>query len=87
MRGNLASENILRIEGPDDGDSATTPARLEMTGAELESGWQEKTIAVPSADFQSVKTFFTVSIQYSQPPRTTTPGGGGTVYLDDIRYE
>lgn len=87
VRGDLSAENRLRIEGPDDGNSGTPTARVELTGDQLAQGWQEVTLPIPPTDFQNVKVFLTISIQYSQPPRTTAAGNGGTVYLDDIRYE
>jgi hypothetical protein len=34
-----------------------------------------------------VKIFATFVIQYAQPPRTTAPGNGGVIYIDDLRYE
>lgn len=87
VRGELSEGNRLRIEGPDDGDSFTPTARVELSADQLGQGWQEITLPIPVTDFQSVKVFMTISLQYSQPPRTTAAGDGGTVYLDDIRYE
>jgi len=85
VRGNLSLNTKLRIEGPDDGDVGTTPSRTELTT--LSSDWTKVTLVVPSADFSSVKSFITVSFQYTQPAFTTAPGDGGEVYLDDIQYE
>ena len=83
VRGSLSSDTRLRIEGP--GDNVLTPARTELTS--LSSDWQEVSLPIPTAsDFSDVKIFLTISFQYSQPSGTTTPGEGGVVYLDDIRY-
>lgn len=86
VRGGLGVDNSLRIEGPSDGSAGATPARMELTSSELSSDWTEITLPVPAADFSAVKVFATFSIQYDQPPRTTNPGTGGLIYLDDIRY-
>lgn len=84
VRGHLSEGTKLRIEGP--GDGVGTPARVELDS--LGSGWQEVTLPnIPSADFNPVNVFLTISFQYTQPPRTTVAGGGGLVFLDDIRYE
>lgn len=87
IRGSLSLGNRVRVEGPDDGDPRTPlPALVEFAADQL-ADWQEVTMAIPAADFEAMKTFMTVSIQYAQPPRTTPAGAGGTVYLDDVRYE
>jgi hypothetical protein len=44
-------------------------------------------LSIPSADFANVKAFIIVTFQFAQPSGSSTPGGGGIVYLDDIRYE
>ncbi len=85
LRGVLSTANTLRIEGPSDGFS--TAARLEIAGPDLSASWQDVTLTIPSVDFTSVKIFATFSIQYAQPPRTTAPGNGGVIYIDDLRYE
>lgn len=85
IRGSLSEGNIVRIEGP--GDTVSTPARLELADSDINGGWVFESISIPPGDFRNVKVFITVSIQYAQPPRTTAAGNGGTVYLDDVRYE
>jgi hypothetical protein len=85
VRGSLSSGTRLRIEGPDDGPGGITPQRLELSA--LDPNWTAVTMSIPAADFASVKIFLTVSFQYTQPPRTTAPGEGGTVFFDEIRYE
>ena len=92
IRGTLASDTYVRIEGPDDGPGGITPARMEslpsLTGTfTLTEDWQKQELTVPAGDFNQVKSFLTLSIQYMQPVGTTVGGGGGTIYLDDIRYE
>lgn len=85
VRGHLSENTILRVEGPDDGDTATTPARTEISS--LSNDWTPLVVLVPAADFTTVKSFVTISLQYTQPPFSTSPGEGGTVYFDEIRYE
>lgn len=87
VRGRLALNNRLRVEGPDDGTGGDTAVMTELTAAQLSEDWQDLELAVPAIHFSGVKIYMTVSIQYEQPPRTTQPGEGGTVYFDDIRYE
>lgn len=87
VRGNLSDNNVLRIEGPDDGAGGNTAARTEISGSSLAAGWQKVTLPVPSQEFSNVKVFLTISIQYDQAPRTTLAGEGGTVFIDDIQYE
>lgn len=85
VRGNLSLHTKLRIEGPDDGAGGITAARTEITS--LTNDWAKVTLAVPTGDFSSIKSFFTLSFQYEQPAFTTAPGDGGVVYIDDVRYE
>jgi hypothetical protein len=85
VRGNLSLHTSLRIEGPDDANESTTPARTELST--LSNDWTKVTLSVPSGDFVNVKSFITVSFQYDQPAFTTAPGEGGVVYLDGIQYE
>ncbi len=89
VKGALSNGTTLRIEGPSDGDTSVSPARVESgaTTFSLTGQWQEITLAVPAASFINVKIFLTITLQYAQPPRTTVPGEGGVVYLDNIRYE
>jgi hypothetical protein len=84
IRGNLSFGNTLKIEGPSDGTS--TAAQPPVPPA-LTNEWQPFSFSIPSGDFAHVKIFATFSIQYSQPPRTTAPGEGGVIYIDDLRYE
>lgn len=91
VRGSLSTNTRLRIEGPSDGDNdplTNTPEQVELTS--LTNDWQEVVVPsagnIPNTHFQAVKSFITISLQYSIPPRTTVHGGGGVVYLDDIRY-
>lgn len=85
VRGSLAANVSLRIEGPSTGDEAFVPARTTLNS--LNGAWQDVELTVPAGDFTNVKVFATISLQYAQPPFTTNPGDGGTVYIDDIRYE
>lgn len=85
IRGALSDNTILRIEGPDDGAGGITPAVSNITS--LGANWQDVTLSIPSADFANVKAFIIVTFQFAQPSGSSTPGGGGIVYLDDIRYE
>jgi hypothetical protein len=82
VKGSLSTGTTLRVEGPSTGASNFVAARIEPT---LTSDWQEVTLPIPASDFSRVKVFLTVSLQYAQPPRTTAPGNGGVVYLDNIR--
>jgi hypothetical protein len=52
----------------------------------LGPNWQQVTLPIPASNFPNVKVFLTISFQYAQPPRTTDPGNGGVVYIDDISY-
>lgn len=88
IRGSLSQSTTLRIEGPDDGPGGNTPALIESgTDFTLTNDWQEITLTVPANDFNSVLIYLTITFQYDQPPRTEPAGDGGTIYLDDIRYE
>lgn len=88
VRGSLSHATTLRIEGPDDGSGGNTPALIESgTDFTLTNDWQEITMTIPASDFNSVLIFFTISLQYDQPPRTEPAGEGGVIYLDDIHYE
>jgi len=87
VRGNLSEGNLLRIEGPDDGAGGNVADRKELVSSEITSEWQEVVLPVSTVNFGAVRIYLTVSIQYSQPPRTTQAGEGGTVYFDDIRFE
>ncbi|MCG3206216.1 MAG: hypothetical protein KCHDKBKB_02949 [Elusimicrobia bacterium] len=87
VRAQLSEGNTLRIEGPSNGDSNFVPARVELDAATLGQGWMAINLAVPAADFSAVKIFATFSIQYAQPPRTTNNGLGGTIFVDELRYE
>lgn len=92
IRGTLASDTYVRIEGPDDGSGGIVPIKIESLHGlagdfTLTDQWQEKEIVIPSNHFDNVKVFFTLSLQYSQPSGTTVPGGGGTIYIDQVRYE
>lgn len=86
IRGNLSQHNTVKIDGPSNGSLSASPASLTLTASQLTGDWQYFEISIPSSDFSSVKVFAGVTIIYIQPPRTTTPGQGGTIYLDDIRY-
>lgn len=87
VRGQLAEGNALRIEGPSSGNSSFVPARTEISASDLNNSWRQITLNVPAGDFANVKIFAIFSIQYTQPPRTTNPGEGGTIFIDDVRYE
>ena len=83
-KGSLDLNTTLRVEGPDDGTGGITPQRLDISN--LTGDWQQYSINIPSSDFANVKIYFIATLQYAQPPRSTVPGFGGTVYFDDIRY-
>lgn len=85
VKGSLSHNTRLRIEGPDDGAGGITPERTEIFT--LGPDWQEITLTIPPAHFSNVKVFFILSFQYTQPARSTAAGGGGEVYVDDVRYE
>ncbi len=87
-RGSLSQQTIVRIEGPDDGDSATTPDRMELDASQLTNDWKEFELPLTAASkFNTVKSFMTVSFQYTEVIRAQIAGNGGIIYLDDIRYE
>jgi hypothetical protein len=86
IRGSLSANTTVRVEGPDDGLGGITPALVNITT--LGSAWQDVTLPIPDpTHFNNVKGFMIVTFQFAQPSGTTTPGGGGTVYVDNIRYE
>jgi hypothetical protein len=87
LRGSLSANTTLRIEGPDDGQGGITAAQTNLTGSTVNSNWTQITLNIPSGHFTNIQTFLTLTFQYDQPPRTTAPGEGGVVYLDDIQYE
>jgi hypothetical protein len=86
VRGSLTANTKLRIEGPNTDPPTFTSPILELDSSQLTGEWQDVSLAIPANHFSSVKAFVTISFQYTQPPRTTNPGDGGVVYLDDIRY-
>jgi hypothetical protein len=87
VRGWLSEETSLRVEGPSTAETGFTPARVDIDRSELSLNvWKSYTLTVPATDFNNVRTFITLTIQYDQPPRTTLPSNGGTIYIDDIRY-
>jgi len=91
-RGVLSENTTFRVEGPGYGTGGITPVRLDIPDVSngippLSAEWTFYSLNIPSSnDFKNVKIFVIVSLQYSQPPRTTANGGGGVIYLDDIRY-
>lgn len=90
VRGALSSGTKLRVQGPAVGnETAPTvcapPDCLEITS--LSSDWTAQEFTISASRLSNVKVFFTASIQYEQPPRTTAPSDGGSVFFDDIRYE
>jgi len=87
-RGSLSEGTTLRVEGPDKNiPSDPTPDRLNLTSSEFTSDWKEFCLPITASRLSNVKTFILVTFQYAQTPRTTVPGNGGVVYMDDIRYE
>lgn len=85
IRADLSDNTTVRVEGPDDGPGGISPVGSNVLP--ITSSWQEFSIAIPPSHFNDVKGFIIVSLQYAQPSGTTSAGGGGTVYIDDIRYE
>jgi len=86
-RGVLSQNTTLLIEGPDNATSRADRTSLELDGSQLTSNWADYTLDnIPAGHFADVRVFVSFSFQYEQPPRTTVPGGGGAVYIDDIRY-
>jgi hypothetical protein len=90
LKGSLSQEVRIRVEGPSDGvtepdpNCAITSTCIEIST--LSEAWQSYTLPLSSSTFSTVRTFFTLTLQYTQPPRTTAAGNGGVVYVDDIRY-
>jgi len=87
IRGTLSANTSLEVTGPDDGDSTTTATTTEYNSSQIGSSWTELTLTVPNGEFASVKSYASFTFIYRQPGRTTDPGNGGLIYLDNIRYE
>jgi hypothetical protein len=87
----IDSNTYVKFEGP---ISTTTAAPtkggtryLRLNSRELGS-WQTYTINFSNAnDFKAVKDYFKIVIEYPQGINSGPFGSGGTVYVDDIRYE
>ncbi len=94
VRGTLSDRTWLRIDGPDTSPSGAhaqinSRRQGDISGGDfvLTNDWQEITLPVPLAsNFSTIKTFITITIQFAPPFGTTSHGGGGTVYVDNIRY-
>lgn len=86
-RGSLASDTTLKVDGPGNGDANQVHATTPLTITTLSSSWQDYSMTIGASDLTAVKSFITFSFQYAQPSGTTVAGGGGTVYLQNIRYE
>jgi len=90
IRGSTSSDNVVRVQGPAAGTEApvTTCAPPDcMELSQLDGDWRHVELPVSAGHFTNVKIFATFSFQYSQAPRTTNPGAGGSIYIDNIRYE
>lgn len=85
IRGTLSEGTTLKVESPDDGSTATAAPQLLITS--ISETWQKNEITIAASDLTALKEFFKITFVYTQPTGTTTPGGGGTVFLDDIRLE
>lgn len=86
----IDSDTYVKFEGP---LSMTTapPNRggtryLRLNSSELEN-WQTYTINFNTNDFKSVKDYFKIVIEYPKGINSPLYGKGGTVFVDDIRYE
>lgn len=90
LRGNLSNGTRLRIEGPAVGTEPSDDncSQVGCDESKTPTGdWQRVEVPISAARLSNVKIFATFSFQYTQPPRTTVPGEGGVIYLDDIHYE
>ncbi len=85
-RGSLASDMSFQVSGPSTG-TAVAPAQLNVSASQLTNSWQDFELTVPSFHFSEIRVFATFALIYDQPPRSTNFGPGGTVYIDDVRYE
>ncbi len=86
----IDSNTYVKFEGPVSTTTAA-PTRggtryLRLNSRELGS-WQTYTISFNATDFKTVKDYFKIVIEYPQGINNGPYGNGGTVYVDDIRYE
>jgi hypothetical protein len=100
-RGTLATNTFVKVEVADDGNSATAapcvalspngdldalaPATPCGVKAQIGSDWASYSIPVPNANLNPVKDFFKATIIFLGGG--SNPGGGGTVYFDQIEYK
>lgn len=85
VRGTVSQNTHLRIEGPTDGVIAAD--RVDLTADQIAGAGMQVTLPITQSNFSDVKVYMTATFIYDQPPRTTAAGEGGTVLIDDIRYE
>lgn len=86
----IDSNTYVKFEGPVS-KTVAAPARggtqyLRLNSREL-GNWQTYTINFNANDFKYVKDYFKIVIEYPQGINNGPFGNGGTVYVDDIRYE
>lgn len=89
-RADIDSSTYVKFEGPVS-TTTTAPTRggnryLRLNSAEL-SNWQSYAISFNTNDFKSVKDYFKIVIEYPKGIGSSLYGNGGTVFVDDIRYE
>ncbi len=96
-RGTLAANNLVKIEVADDGATTTAAPCVSLsesgtmdaspacgTMGTLSPTWQPVTMTVANSNLANVKDFFKATI--IDISGSTIPGGGGTVFFDQIEY-
>ncbi len=89
-RADIYSDTYVKFEGPVS-KTVTAPTRggtqyLRLNSDEL-MDWHSYTIAFRAADFKAVRDYFKIVIEYPAGANGGPYGSGGTVYVDDIKYE
>ncbi len=100
-RGSLSANTFMKVEVADDGDP-TTPAPCVALSPRgdlddlfpatpcgrrdtITSDWRQYTIPISNSNLNPVKDFFKGTFVFL-PGGGNIPGGGGTVYFDNIQY-
>jgi len=66
------------------GRRSATTGRLKLDN---DDGWVHLDIPLRENDLKKVREFFVIVFQFAEPSGHSEPGQGGTVYVDNIRYE
>ena len=85
LRGSLSASTTIKVEVAGTGSTSTIAPSIII--GTLQNYWQQFSVPVSPSDLKNVKEFFKLTFVYAQPTGTTAPGGGGSVFVDDIQYQ